>query len=356
VIARLENEIMQFTIGTEPTQAYYSFELMAAARKLLESIMLTKRGENVVITIDTIGDWRVALATAQTAFALGTRPILMLYETQPEAQMEPPAPVAGALARADVWIEYAVQYTLYTKARMAATEAGCRYACMSGMDVDMLVRSIGKVDYPKMIALGDELVRLIREAKEMRITSLEGTDLVAQLTPEVHQSGGIAHDKGALIMLGGQVGHLPEEETIEGTIVVDGEIWPPDEIGILDEPVELIIEQGAIKQVQGKSRAEMYRRWLDSFEDPNLFRMAHYAYGFNPGVSNLTGRIVEDERIFGSITFGFGSMSTRKAASHTDCVVLAPSIFLDGVEIEREGKYLHPELVRLCQELGAPGY
>jgi leucyl aminopeptidase (aminopeptidase T) len=298
----------------------------------------------------------VAYATAQAAFAIGARPTLLLYPTQPEAQMEPPPPVAGALARADVWIEYAVQYTLYTQARMAATAAGCRYACMSGMDVDMLVRTIGQVNYPKMIALGDELVRLIRAAREMRITSAEGTDLTAQLTPDVFQSGCIAHEEGALIMLGGQVGHLPVEETIEGTIVVDGEIWPPGEIGILDEPVELVIEQGSIKQVKGKARAETYQRWLAGFGDPNLYRMAHYAYGFNPGVSKLTGRIVEDERVFGSITFGFGSLATRKAASHTDCVVMRPTILIDGVEIERAGKYVHPDLVRLCRELGAPGY
>ncbi len=347
---------MQLTFGTEPTADFYAFELMSAARKLLELVMMTKPGEEVAITVDTIGDWRVAFATAQAAFAIGARPTLILYPTQPEAQMEPPPPVAGALARADVWIEYAVQYTLYTRARMAATEAGCRYACMSGMDVDMLVRTIGQVNYPKMINLGEALVRLIGAGTEMRLTSAEGTDMVAQLTPEVRQSGGIALQKGALIMLGGQVGHLPAEESIAGTIVVDGEIWPPGEIGILDEPVELVIEQGSIKKVNGKARAETYQRWLDGFGDPNLYRMAHYAYGFNPGVSRLTGRIVEDERVFGSVTFGFGSLATRKAASHTDCVVMRPSIVVDGVEIERAGKYVHPDLVRLCRELGAPGY
>lgn len=347
---------MQLTLGTEPTSAYYTFELMAAVRKLLESVMLVKPGEEVAITVDTIGDWRAAWATAQAAYSLQARPTLLLYETQPEAQMEPPAPVAGAVARADVWIEYAVQYTLYTQARMAATEAGCRYACMSAMDVDQLVRTIGKVDYPRMIALGDELVRLIRQAKEIRVTSAEGTDLVARLTPEVEQSGGIAHEKGALIMLGGQVGHLPEEATIQGTVVVDGEIWPPAEIGVLAEGVELVIERGAIQEVKGGSEAETYRKWLAGFEDPNLYRMAHYAYGFNPGVSRLTGRIVEDERVFGSITFGFGSMATRKAASHTDCIVLRPSIHLDGVEIEREGAYVYPDLVKHCRGLGVPGY
>lgn len=86
-----------------------------------------------------------------------------------------------------------------------------------------------------------------------------------------------------------------------------------------------------------------------------MYYVAHYAYGFNPGVSRLTGRIVEDERVFGSLTFGFGA-GRRKAASHTDCLIVRPSVYLDGVEIVHEGRYVHPNLVRLCKELRAPGY
>jgi leucyl aminopeptidase (aminopeptidase T) len=343
---------MELVLGTEPTQEYYAFELLAAARKLLQDIMLVQPGEGVAVTVDTAGDWRVALATAQAVYALDAEPTLLLYQTQPDAQMEPPAPVAGAVAEADVWIEYAVQYILYTKARRKASEAGCRYACMAGMDVDALVRTIGRVDYPTLMALGDELVRLINKAQEIRVTSREGTDLIGRLAGGAFQPGGVAKEKGVSIMLGGQVGHLPEEETIEGKIVVDGVIWPPAEIGVLKETVELVVDKGLLKEVLGSGAADTFRSWLASFDDPNMYRMAHYAYGFNPGVSRLTGRIVEDERVFGSLTFGFG----RNAASHTDCLVLRPTVYLDGVEIEREGKYVHPDLVRLCQELRVPGY
>lgn len=351
---------MELTVGTEPTQEYYAFESMAAANKLLEEIMLTKPGEEVAITVDTAGDWRVAIATGQAAYALGAKPTVLLYETQPEAAMEPPGPVGAALVKADVWVDYAVQYILHTEARMKATEVGCRHACMAGMDVDMLVRTIGRVDYAKLIALGNELVRLTNSAKEMRITSREGTDLVGSLTGKgvwkAVQEGGIATEKGAQIMLGGQVGNLPREESIQGNIIVDGVIWPPAEIGVLREHVELVIGKGSIKDVRGGAAASTYQKWLDSFDDPNLYRFAHYAYGFNPGVSKVTGRIVEDERVFGSMTFGFGTTEKRKAASHTDCVMLRPTIYLDEVEIERDGRYVHPNLVQLCRELGVAGY
>ena len=347
---------MELLLGTEPTREYYAFEVLAAARKLLEEIMLTQPGEEVAITVDTAGDWRVALATAQAAYALGARPTLLLYQTQREAQMEPPAPVAGAVQRADVWIEYAAQYILYTGARKAASAAGCRYACMAGIDVDALVRAVGRVDFAKMVAFGDELVQLLNQAQEIRVTSREGTDLVGRLSGNAFQPGGRAARKGATVMLGGQVGHLGVEESIEGRIVVDGAIWPPAEVGVLKEPVELIIEKGSIKEARGGGEAATFWGWLVGFNDPNMYRVAHYAYGFNPGVHRLTGRIVEDERVFGSLTFGFGDAKDRRAPSHTDCIVLRPSISLDGAEMERDGKYVHPRLVELCREMGVAGY
>jgi leucyl aminopeptidase (aminopeptidase T) len=44
------------------------------------------------------------------------------------------------------------------------------------------------------------------------------------------------------------------------------------------------------------------------------------------------------------------------AAAHTDGSILNPSIYLDGVAIEKEGRYVHPELVEICRRLNVPGY
>ncbi|HBG73995.1 MAG: hypothetical protein A2X25_02360 [Chloroflexi bacterium GWB2_49_20] len=349
---------MNFTIGTEPTSSFYSFELAAATHKLLNDIMLLRRGEELVVSIDTAGDWRVAQSLAEQACILGAIPTLIRYGTQPAAQMEPPKPLGLAIQGADVWIDLSVQYILYTEARRKATELGCRHACLAGMDVDAMVRTIGQVDYPKLIALGDEIVRLLNSSNTIQVTCNRGTYLTADLDKNAIQPGGIATERGALIMLGGQVGCLPKEETIEGRIVIDGSIWPPDDIGVLqgEETVTLIIKKGSIVAVEGGSAAKVYRNWLGKFGDSNLYRMAHYVFGFNPGVPRLTGHIAEDERYFGSMTFGFGAMADRIAATHTDCIVLFPSVSLDGIEIQKNGKYMHPSLYDLCKSLGVRGY
>ena len=108
--------------------------------------------------------------------------------------------------------------------------------------------------------------------------------------------------------------------------------------------------------------SKLRQRWLAGFNDPNMYRLAHYSLGFNPGVTKPTGRIVEDERVFGCVEMGIGSQGpqirgkTWKAAGHTDGVVLNPTIILDGVELEKEGVYQMDSIVQKCRELGAPGY
>jgi len=82
-----------------------------------------------------------------------------------------------------------------------------------------------------------------------------------------------------------------------------------------------------------------------------LRTLVHTSFGFNPGVKRITGRIVEDERVFGCLNIGFGPQRLG-SPSHTDGVILRPSIWADDVEIEREGKYVHPELAELSRALG----
>ncbi|MEW6546567.1 MAG: hypothetical protein AB1446_06585 [Bacillota bacterium] len=115
---------MELALGTEPTNRYLSFEVARAARKLVEEVMLVKPGENVLVTVDTAGDRRVAEAVAEAAYAAGAVPTLVVYHTSPTAVVEPPAPVAGAAARAQVWIELAVAYVLHTDAYRNARRQG----------------------------------------------------------------------------------------------------------------------------------------------------------------------------------------------------------------------------------------
>ena len=353
---------MDLALGTEPTATYLTFELAKGARSIIEDIMLTQPGEEVVITADTSTDWRVVEATAQAAYAAGATPTVVWYESRPDAVIEPPGPVAGAIRESDVWIEYAVAYVLHTEAYKRALEQGCRYLNLAGMDVGMMVRTITNVDYPKVIELSHVLGGLVAQADRIHVTSPGGTDLHARMGGRaIRYSGKLADTPGEPIMLVGQITWNPLEETIEGTLVFDGALWPPKELGRLHSPIRLTLEAGRVTKVEGGNEAKMLERWFASIDNPNIYRLAHYSLGFNPGVTRPTGRIVEDERVFGCIEFGIGSQGSHfgpgwDSGGHTDGVVLNPSIYLDGVPLEEEGRYTHPDVVAACRELGVPGY
>lgn len=358
-----DGAVMKYPIGIEMTEGYLAYEVQGAAMKLVKDVMLVKNGENLVITADTSTDMRVVEAVMQAAYTVGAFPILIKYPTTGKAFEEPTAPVANAVTAADVWIEFAYYCVMHSPCFQKAIANGARYTCLCGMDAIMLVNTIGKIDYNLVVEFGEYLTQRVQQANEVIVRDANGTDLRAyNRGRKVKHSGQLATKKGYPIMLGGQVSWCPVEETIEGTIVFDATIFPPSQIGILKEPVCVEFHEGRIIKIYGGIQADIFRKWLDSFHDPNMYRLAHYSLGFNPGVRQATGRIVEDERIFGCIEFGIGSQGKSlngafwDAAAHTDGVVSKPTIILDGIEIEENGIYKDSTCIKYCKKLGIADY
>ncbi len=335
-------------------------ELANAAYKLATQVMLIKKGESVLILADTSSDENIVKATADACALLGAKATVAWFETTPVVAMDPPEPVIAAMNNCDVLIEYCVNYINYSNAYFNMIKKGkVRYLCLTGMNVPSIVRTIGKVDVPTVIKLGDKLVELTKNADKVHITNSAGTNIVGYNRGRpVGQPGTIATKPGAY-MLCGQVAWNPTEETINGTIAIDGWEW---NIGPIQTPIRLTIEKGRITDIKGAWEAKKLSTWLESFNDPNVYRLAHYTYGFNPGILKLTGLQNDDERFFGSVTFGFGTKGEIiggpgwTAKAHTDCGIMYPTVTLDDTPIEKEGKYVHPELAKTAKQLNVPGY
>ena len=353
-----------FTIGMEMRDEYMSFELAKGALTLARDVMLIKSGEDVIISGDSCTDRRVVEATANAVFAIGGHPVIIYYPTAPNACMQPYPPIAAAVEKADVWIEFTYSYIMHSDAFRASLGAGVRYICLTGMDVMMMVRTISNIDYELVIKLGEMLQHHVQEADEVIIRSAAGTDLKAyNRGRKVRLSGKKATEKGYPIMLAGQISWCPIEETIEGTLVFDGALWPPLELGKLSGPVKMTLKDGRVSDIRGGHDAEIFKRWMEALDDPeNMYRLAHYSLGFNPGVKAVTGRIVEDERVFGCVEIGIGSQGKSimgkewAAAGHTDGIILNPTIILDGKVFEEEGVYKYPDVRDVCKKLGISGY
>jgi leucyl aminopeptidase (aminopeptidase T) len=358
---------MKMNIGIEMRDEYKRLETAKGAMKFVRDFMLVKPGESVVINYDTYIDERVVKALTQAVYMIDGVPVVIYTPTGTGfyAQSKPPAPLASAVCSADVWIELSYAPIMHGEAyRQAVDVNGARYVCATGMDVEMLVNCINNIDIDKVIELGEYFRARLEASDDILIKTKNGTNLHGKIGGrKIRHSGIKASKRGYPVMLPGQTSWCPIEETINGLLVFDGAIFPPENIGLLSNPVILEFKEGYITNISGEGHeAIVYKNWIDSFGDPNMYRLAHYSQGFNPGVTKLTGRIVEDERVFGGMEFGIGSQGKTvggahwNAASHTDGVVLHPTIILDGEIFEEDGVYVDPKARKICQEMGVDGY
>jgi len=335
----------------------YEFELGKAADIIARDLFKLKPGETFVITADTESDARVVEATARAGFAVGAKPMAIWLSSplgvgKAADAMLPMEPLVGALKGADAWVEFNNQWLLYSTAyeRAMKENPNLRYLCLVGMNSDLMVRCIGRIDYPLLEKFLEKIATVTREAKKVRVTTPAGTDVAFENVTggQVRYSLGYSDTPGPH-MMAGQVGWAPDYASINGVIVFDGSIVPP--IGLLKEPVRLHIKKGEIVNIEGGKEAAQFDAWLRSFNDPNMLKLAHICYGFNPG-AKLTGNIVEDERVWGCTEWGTGSYRGRPAATHTDGICLNSSVWLDDKQILDKGKAIHPELAELSKKLG----
>ncbi len=288
---------------------WYEYELGKAAEILTRELFKLKPGETFVITADTESDERVVDATARAAFACGAKPMVIWLASplgvgKAADPMLPQEALVGALKGADAWVEYNNQWLLYSTAFDIAMKENTklRYLCLVGMNADMMVRCIGRTDYSTLGKFLDKVSKLTVAAKDVRITSPAGMDVTFKNTPGAtpRYALGYADDPGSH-MMAGQIGWPIEHASINGKIVFDGSVVPP--IGLVKDPIVLHVKNGDIVKFEGGKEAVEYEAWLRSFNDPNMLKMAHVCYGFNPG-AKLTGDIVEDERVWGCCRVG----------------------------------------------------
>jgi len=346
---------------------YYEFELNKAAHILVKDMFRLKPGETFVITADTQSDMRVVNATAAAAHTLGARPMVITLAAplgvgKAADPMLPVEALTAALSAADAWVEFNEQWLLYSTPfeRAMAHNKKLRYMCLVCMTVDMMVRLIGRIDAALLSEFMHKVTDMTQNAKRMRITTPAGNDLTCNLMAErtVSCDDGLCDTPGMHFM-GGQISFIPDFDSINGTLVFDGTIAPP--VGFVKEPIHLDISKGRVTRIHGGRQADELRAWLESFDDPNMFRLAHGCYGFNPG-AKLSGNVLEDERIWGCTEWGLGYLSPVdappdgiQAKSHCDGLCLDSSVWLDDVQVLDKGVVVHPELKPLADRLTDKG-
>jgi len=344
----------------------YEYELGKASDILTRELFKLKPGETFVITADTESDARVVDATARAAFAIDAKPMVIWLASplgvgKAADPMLPVKALTAVLKEADAWIEFNNQWLLYSTPYDIAMKENKKLRHMNavGMNADLMVRCIGRINYPVLGRFLERLREMTMHAKHIRMITPAGEEVEFDNSSNPNYlytlEKGYADTPGSH-MLAGQIAWTPDLESINGTIIFDGSLVPP--CGKIDEPIRLTIEKSKVAKIEGGNQAREFEVWLNSFNDPGMFGLAHVSWGFNPG-AKLTGDIVEDERIWGATEWGIGNIGPIliapdgiPAASHTDGICLNTSAWLDGKQLLDKGKVVDKELAKLAKELG----
>lgn len=330
---------------------------------LMEQMFSVKAGESVVISADVGSDRELVLAMMDAAQAAGGKAFVVYvplaeYDGQAGMKVWAAAPLTAALCQVDIWIDAQSVVMLYSEIwEQAMVENDhLRYLVIGDTGVESLVRTFMSFDIPTLKALLQSVRAMVLRAKRVTITSQNGTDI----SYEINLNYAFDYDDGDYSepKFGTAPGYLnivPKKESMNGKIVFDELMYVEM---TTEDRVTFEMRDGIIKEVTGSKAAAKYREFLASFNDPNMYKISHNMLGMNPGVRVLTGNIVEDERIWGGVDFGFGHTSPmdmppdgQQAKSHFDGVVERVNVFLDDVQIFKNGEICHPDLVDLADKL-----
>lgn len=332
-------------------------DVMAGARTAAGVCMGVKPGDRVAVISDQatamVGEALVRasldLDGEARLFLLedyATRPIRELPEALVEALVDW-RPTVTFYAAASQPGEIAFRIALR---RMLLDELKVRHGHMPGI-TPLLMREGMAVDYRLVERVTRRVWERVRQARTIHVTNASGTDLTVRFDPERRwvPCTGIYHDPGSW-------GNLPEGEVFTAPVSADGVLVVAllgdhfsEKYGVLDRPVTIRVRDGWVTEVSCADpdlAAELFE-YLRSAE--NGARMGEFAIGTNVALRELTGNLLQDEKIPG-VHVAFGNPYPEETGAdwsstvHVDVIPVRTTIVVDGEEIMRDGRF-SPTLV-----------
>jgi leucyl aminopeptidase (aminopeptidase T) len=328
---------------------------------LIKTMFQVKKGETVAITIDLGSKREIVEALAKATQDVGGIPLLMWIpkaEKDSQAGMKdwPVEALTAALCKADVWIEANSVVLLYSDIWETAMKDNkkLRYLIIADSSIESLHRVFTGYEIGTLKNLLSKVTDMAMTSKKVRITSKNGTDVSYNIDLNYtfdYDDGDFSKPKFGTAP--GFVNIVPKLDSMNGVIIFD-HLQHTDN----NSQIKFIMKNGKITEVSGGKAAEKFKSYLTSFNDENMYKISHNMLGLNPKVRDLTYELVEDERIWGGVDFGFGHTSVmdmppfgQEAVSHFDGVVKNTSIYFDHKQITNNGVVCHEDLKPLAEKL-----
>ena len=314
-------------------------ELLSASMVAVRDCMGARPGEKVLVVTDA-SLRLIGYALHKAATDLGLDVLLVDMPPRTSNGEEPPPEVADLMARADVVLCPTSKSLTHTDARRAASGAGARVATLPGVTEVMMVRCMN-ADYHAIAARTHRLCERLEGTSVVRVKAPAGTDITMPI------AGRRAHASSGLFRERGQWGNLPTGEAYlapiegqsNGVVVVDGSMAG---VGIVKTPIRIEVRDGYATDISGGAEARTLAD-LIAPHGQDARTLAEFGVGTNDKAI-LTGLILEDEKVMGTIHIAFGDNKSMggsvRVASHLDGLIRWPTVWLDDEKIMEDGTLL----------------
>jgi aminopeptidase len=312
-------------------------ELLSASVIAIRDCLGTRPDERVLIVTER-GLRAIGYALHEAAEDLGHDVLLVEMRPRRSNGEEPPPEVADLMSRFDVVLCPTSTSLTHTDARRAATAAGARVATLPNVTEEIMVRCMN-ADYTAIAARTNRICAMLADTRVIRVKAPAGTDI------ELPVAGRRALASTGLFRERGQWGNLPTGEAYlapregesHGVVVVDGSMAG---IGMTTEPIRIVVEGGYATGITGGPSAERLAALLDR-HGRDARNVAEFGIGTNDR-AKLTGVILEDEKVMGTIHIAFGDNKSMGGsigvASHLDGLITRPTVWFDERLVMEEGE------------------
>ncbi|MGB9701374.1 MAG: aminopeptidase [Candidatus Kapaibacteriota bacterium] len=315
-------------------------KLQKASRIALKDYMGLDEGETLLVLSDEKLR-EIGLSIYEAGMLIAKESLYIEMKEREVSGQEPPEQIAELMKSVDVVVAVTSKSLTHTKARREASKLGVRVGTMPNITPDTMIRCLNPI-VRKVLNPTRKVFEQFQGVKEIHVLGKRGTNIKFSVEGRTAvQSTGILKNIGESGNIpSGEVYIAPIEDSANGIIAFDGSIAG---IGLLTHPVYVEVEKGIATKISGKGgEARVFGRMLNKFENQGK-TLAEFGIGTNP-YAKLSGEILEDEKVLGTIHFAFGNNISfggkNNVPLHIDGLVTKPTVYFDGKLIMQDGKLL----------------
>ncbi|MFD0916077.1 peptidase M29 [Pseudahrensia aquimaris] len=317
-------------------------------------------GDEVVIVSETQSRQLNVHLSELALVQLGARPLHVVLTTPAQSAPVPirstgttaaiahSVPALAALSFGGLVVDCTLEGMLHAPELPTILKAGSRVVMVSNEHPDILERVGHDEGLKERVKAG---MKMMRGAKEMRVTSEAGTDLTIRMEGAVVGGGwGYTTTPGTITNWpGGLCLAFPARGTVNGSLVLAKGDQNLTFKRTMEDEVRLTFENDYIRAIEGDHMdGDLLREYIAVWNEEDAYAISHVGWGMNHRAQWSAMELYDksdhngtEQRVFaGNFLFSTGAneVAKRFTLGHFDLPMRNCSVSLDGKEVVVKGK------------------